>query len=53
VFPFTGSFVVDHYVLVLRVFPEVIDSAEDQEISRTVPSEGVWFPRPGEGRILF
>jgi hypothetical protein len=33
VFPFTGSFVVDYYVLVLRVFPEVVDSAEDQEIS--------------------
>jgi hypothetical protein len=33
VFPLTGSFVVNHDVLCLRVLPEVVDSAEDQEIS--------------------
>jgi hypothetical protein len=29
-----GCFVVDHYVLCLRVLPEVVDSSEDHEISR-------------------
>jgi hypothetical protein len=34
VFLFAGGLVVDHYVLCLRVFPEIVDGAEDQEIGR-------------------
>jgi hypothetical protein len=30
---FAGGFIVDHYVLLLGVFPEVVDSAGDQKIS--------------------